>query len=113
MKKINADNFIDELKTTFPDFLPYWNAHVDYWGQGLGLSNDIMPFSDYVLDIIKSNNADQLKVVFDYIEFLMVHGDQAIQDATATSLLEYLLSKDPEEIQFSKFAHLLGPETLR
>ncbi len=71
-----------------------------------------MPFSDYVIDVIKANKLSELKEIFDFVEFLLRNGDDTVQAAITTGFLEDLIDKDPKEIQFKYFCHLLGKNTL-
>lgn len=111
MENITDENLISLLKEKFPDFIPYWESYVEYWGINQGLTIQITPFSDYVVDVIKSKNEDEIKHVFDFIEFSICNGDESVQTTMTTSFLEDLLSRAPTEINFSTFAKYLGEES--
>jgi len=111
MEEITKNNFIDLIKEKFPRFVPYWEDNVNYWGLELA-SNDVMPFAYYALDEIKTENKKEIENIFILVEFLMCAGDEYVQTLIATYFLEYLLGKDPDEIQFIKFRQYLGKETI-
>lgn len=111
MEEITKNNFIDLIKEKFPKFIPYWEENVNYWGLELA-SNDVIPFAYYALNEIKLENKEEIEKIFIIIESLMCVGDEYVKTVTATYFLEYLLSKDPDEIQFIKFPQYLGKETI-
>jgi hypothetical protein len=112
MEKITAENCIPTLIEQFPDFLPYWELYIEKWGADEGISIQMFPLADYIVDAIKNKNDIKIKKIFDFVEFVLCNGDQSIQDAIATSLLEDLLNRDPKEIQFVTFAKYLGENTI-
>jgi hypothetical protein len=112
MDKITSETCITLLKEKFPNFLPYWESYVNYWGLNQGITIQMIPFCEYVIDVIKSNKDTQIKEVFNFIEFLLCSGDDSVQNAITTSLLEYLLSKDPIEIKSCNFSKYLGKNTI-
>lgn len=112
MKKINEKQCIRLLKEKFPKFLSYWQSYIDHWGNEQGICIQMLPFSDFAIDVIKSKNDSEIKKIFDFVEFLLCQGNEAVQNAIATSFLEYLLSKDPEEIKFKEFSKYLGKNTI-
>lgn len=112
MKKITEKDCIHLLKKKFPKFIPYWNSYVNKWGLDQGITIQMMPFDEYVVDVIKSKNDSEIKEIFDFVEFLYCNGDDSVQDAITTSFLEALLNKDPEEIQFIDFAKHLGKNSI-
>lgn len=111
-KQITAVNFINLIKEKFPKFIAYWESYISEWGLDEGLTIQMLPFSDYAIDVIKSNDENEIKRVFDFVEFLLCNGDESVTYAITTSFLEYLLSHDPDEIQFSKFSRYLGENTV-
>ena len=96
------------MKEKFPKFLAYWETYIRDFGSDQGLNIQMMPFEEYAIDAIKSNDEVEIKKVFDFVESLLCNGDASVQDAIATSFLEYLMSKDPDEIKFSTFVKFLG-----
>ncbi len=72
----------------------------------------MMPFEEYAIDTIKSDDEVEIKKIFDFVEFLLCNGNESVQNAIATSFLEYLMSKDPDELNFSKFAKYLGENAI-
>lgn len=112
MKKITDDDCISLIKEKFPEFLSYWQSYINYWGSDLGLTIQMLPFSEYTLEVIKSNNQNEIRKIFDFVEFLICNGDESVQNAITTSFLESLLNKDPGEIKFSHFSNFLGENTI-
>ncbi len=72
----------------------------------------ILPFGEYAIDVIKSNDEIEVKRIFDFVEFLLHAGDESVQTAMTTGFLEYLMNNDPDEIKFSKFAKYLGENAI-
>lgn len=112
MEKITGENCIELIKEKFPKFLPYWESYIKDFGSDNGLNIQMIPFEEYAIDTIKSNDELEIKRFFDFVEFLLCNGDESVQNAIATSFLEYLLSKDPDEIQFPTFAKYLGKNSI-
>ncbi len=112
MKKITAKNCIELIKQTFPKFLPYWESYIRDFGPDLGLTIQMIPFEEYALSVVKINNVIEIKKIFDFVELLFCNGDESVKDAIATSFLEYLLSKDPDEIKFKKFVKYMGENAI-
>lgn len=112
MIQITEDNLIALLKEKFPRFIPYWNSYIDYWGLDEGITMKVLPLGKYAVDMIKSKDEAEMKKFFDYVEFLICSGDDLVQTAMTTSFLEYLMSKDPNEIQFTTFAKYLGKNSI-
>src|ERR1700733_1912519 len=103
MEKVTSENCIELIKKKFPNFIPYWESYTTEFGSDLGLTVQLIPFEEYTLDKIKSNDQIEIEKIFEFVEWLLCNGDELVQNAIATGFLEYLLSKDPDEINFSKF----------
>ncbi len=112
MKEITDENLISILQKQFPGFIPYCEASIEYFGIDQGLTVRIIPFSDYVLDVMKRNQELLLRQIFDFVELSICDGDESVQNAMTTSFLEYLLSKDPHEIKFASIVKYLGKESM-
>jgi hypothetical protein len=112
MKNISGEQCIELMKETFPHFLHYWDKFIQDFGADEGLSIQMIPFGDYAIDMIKSNNVSQIIRIFDFVEYMLIDGDEPVQNAIATSFLEYLQNQDPDEIQFSKFSKYMGKEAI-
>ena len=112
MEKITAEHCIELMKENFPKFRPYWGSYLMDFGSDLGLTIQMLPFCEYTIDTVKSNDEIEVKKIFDFVEFLLCNGDDSVQTAMTTSYLEYLMSKDPDEIKFSKFAKFLGEKSI-
>ena len=100
------------MKEKFLKFPVYWKDYIRDFGSDLRLHIQMLPFGEYAIDTIKSNDEVEIKKIFDFVEFLLCNGDESAQNAIATSFLEYLMSKDPDEIKFCKFAKFLGKNAL-
>ena len=112
MEEITEQNLIDIIKEQFPKFNPYWESYINHWGDDNGLTIQMFPLIDFVLDVIKSNDEKEIERVFNFIEFLMCEGNDYAQTAIATGFLEGLVNHDPDEIQFINFAQYLGKKTV-
>jgi hypothetical protein len=88
-----------------------WKAHLESSAEGEhGLCIDLSEFSDHVVDLIKTDHTDELKVIFDLVEDLIVSGDAQVRDAITTCFLENLLNAvSPTGIPASAFVAFLGP----
>jgi len=112
MEKITGECCIELMKEKFSEFPIYWEDYIRDFGSDLGLHIQMIPFGEYAVDVIKSNDEVNVKKIFDFVEYLLHEGDDDVQTAITTSFLEYLMSKDPDEIQFSKFAKYLGENSI-
>jgi hypothetical protein len=112
MTKITEEQCLSLLKEKFPNFIPYLEADIAYWGIEEGMTAQMMPFIQYAVDVIKSNNDIEIKKILDFAEFLLCNGDDTVQNGIATSFLEGLLNRDPEEIRFRNFCQYLGENSI-
>ena len=112
MEEITGEKCIELMKEKFPKFLSYWKSYIRDHGSDLGLTIQMMPFEEFTIDVIKSNDELEVKKIFDFVEFLLCNGDESVQNVITTSFLEYLMSKDPDEIQFTSFAKYLGKNSI-
>ncbi len=62
--------------------------------------------------MIKANDELTIKKIFDFVEFLLINGDESVQTAIATGFLEYLMNITPEQIKSSAFVQHLGKNAL-
>ncbi len=112
MKQVTEKNCIETLIREFPNFSPYWKVYCEEEGESSGLIFDVMMcFGDYIIDLIKINNIDELKNVFNFVEYLICHGDESVQTAMTTGLLEGLLNISPKKIKFKVICPYLGKES--
>jgi hypothetical protein len=109
---VTAENCINLIKEKFPKFCSYWDMYIQDFGADLGLTIQMLSFGRYVLDVIKSNNEDEIIRVFEFVEFLFLNGDETVQNAVATGFLEYLMNKSPEEVKFSTFYKYMGENAI-
>jgi hypothetical protein len=112
MEKISGEKCIALMKENFQKFPVYWDDYIRVFGSDEGLTMQTLPFCEYVIDMIKANEEREIKKIFDFVEYLLLEGDDDVQTAMTTAFLEYLVSKDPDEIQFSKFAKYLGENSI-
>ncbi len=99
-----------------PGFQEQWNRYLDEWKDEKdtpGLSIDLMEFAGYLYEQFDFLPQDQLIKIFNYVEILMLEGDQEVQDATATCFLEALQNAiSLKKISGRKLFKLLGPESI-
>ncbi|MCH9612094.1 MAG: hypothetical protein S4CHLAM102_05770 [Chlamydiia bacterium] len=95
-----------------PGFQRHWDLYIKNEGKRGGIHSHMLPLIEYTVECIHSKNSQSIKNVFDLVETLMIHGDPSLQCAVATSYLEGLLLRDPEEIQFSTFVKYLGKNSV-
>jgi hypothetical protein len=99
------------LKEKFPEFIPFWESETSLWGDE-GILALFAPFSSYTIEVIKTNNAPQLKKIFDCVEFLLSEGDQSVKSGVATVFLEDLMKQDPADFAFKTICPYLGKNSL-
>ena len=93
---MNYKTSIDELLKKFPDFQDAWDAHVKDWKEydeskrTIGI--DLNAFLDFISDKLEKNESYDYKKVFDFIEKLVVTGDEDVSTAATTIFLEGLVN---------------------
>ena len=112
MEEVSDKELIDLIKEKFPKFIPYWEIYVSQRGDDEDIIMQMMPLTDFVVDVIKSRDEKEIERVFIFIEFLMCKGNDYVQTAIATGFLEDLINYDPDEIQFINFSQYLGKKTI-
>ncbi len=112
MDKLILEKAFMLLKEKFPKFIPYWETFTNYWEIYEGITALMTPFSQYAVEVIKANDTNEIKKIFDFIEFLLSNGDDSVRNAVTTIFLENLMNKDPDEIQFTTFAKYLGENSI-
>ena len=93
---MNYKTSIDELLKTFPDFQVSWDFHVKDWEEH-GTSQrtvgiDLDAFLSFVIQKLKKGESYDYKKVFDFIEKLVVTGDEDVSTAATTIFLEGLVN---------------------
>ena len=70
-------------------------------------------FSRYVTDLLIQKKQDDSLIdeIFTYMEFLLINGDDDVQNAAATCFLENILNRTPEQIDPKRYVDYLGPES--
>lgn len=120
---ISKTNCMDLISEKFPDFAPIWYSYnleyqilneeifgiTPFWGD-TSFAGGISKFSDYVIDLLihKKQNLSLIEEIFNYIEFLLVNGDEDVQNTVATCFLENILNITPEQIDPKLFVGYLG-----
>jgi hypothetical protein len=112
MNEITEENLIISIREKFSKFQPYWQSYANERDLSAGLGDDMKPFIDYVVNVIKSGNYREVEDVFNYIEFLVCSGDALVQMVVENCILVPLIYKNNLEIQFINFSKYLGKETL-
>jgi hypothetical protein len=100
------------MKETFPKFLAYWEAYIRDFGSEDGICVQMMPFGEYTIDVMKSADEAEMKKIFDFVEYLLIHGNESVQNAMTTGYLEYVMSQDPDEAKFSICVKFLGANSI-
>lgn len=112
MKQITSKKSFKLLKEKFPKFQAYWDSYIKAFGEDQGISIQMIPIINYVSDAILLNDNSDLKEILEFVEFLLVRGDESLKNAIATTFLEALLAKDFNEKQFRILSKLLGKESV-
>jgi len=112
MEKITGERCIELMKENFPKFSTYWDSYIENYGSDLGLTIQMSPFEDYAVDAIKAKDEIKIKKIFDFVEFLLINGDESVQGAIATGFLEYLMNITPEQIKSSAFVQYMGKNAI-
>lgn len=121
---ISKENCMSLISEKFPEFKPILDAYLSnyeilteeifgvtpFWGDTsvCGVMNE---FSYYVKELLmtKQQNIPLIKDVCNYIEYLLRHGDEDVQNAAATCFLENLMNITPEQIDPKHYIPYLGP----
>jgi hypothetical protein len=112
MEEITEERSLELMKAKFPKFPAYWETYIKDHGFGHGFTIQVLPFCKYSVDVINTKDEYETKRIFDFVEFLLCDGNDTVQTAMTTAYLEYLMSKDPDEIQFTTFAKYLGKNSI-
>jgi hypothetical protein len=111
MREVNQNNCLNVLLELFPDFQPYWEAYLAYWGSDFTLSGVFGAFADYAIDEIKKDNSPQIKRIFYTIELMLCKGDESVKNSVATVFLEYLVNLG-SELNFHHFSKYMGKQSV-
>jgi hypothetical protein len=78
--------------STFPAFSGRWRRHIESWGGNpAGSYNDMAEFVHFVIeDLFDEGNLDELRGVFQFMERLLVGGDQETRDLIGLGFFETL-----------------------
>lgn len=111
---VDEDQCIHIILEKNPKFNEKWNEYLDFWRSEKmrGLCNDLGAFSDYVRDLLQKKEVEDLKEIFDLIEWLLLNGTDEVKDAITTGFLENLLNYcSYGSISPKSFVYLLGSES--
>jgi len=116
---ISENDCMKLIMEKYPEFEKsnIWIRHCDFWkGEeaGGGLCMEVAAFGDFIVEEVlnKPNSFIDPKEIFDFLETLMVKGDEEVQTCVATCLLENLLNYVSwGDVKAESFTHLLGPES--
>ncbi len=106
---ITTENCIIKVLQTFPAFQSHWENYIQSWEyQTPGICFDLTTFGDYVVNVLKDKQTldSNVQVIFDFIETLLTEGDNEVQDATTTCLLENIVNSTGVETK--RFIPYLG-----
>ncbi len=110
---ISKQNCITLILEKFPEFLIYWEQYKKLWGnEESGFYNDMSEFSHYIIDALVRKQADtaQIREIFNFVEYLLVNGDDDVKNALSTCVLENILNQT-DQIDPADFVPFLGNES--
>jgi hypothetical protein len=83
---------ISTLRQAFPDFEDRWKKHIAWWsGNPAGSYNDMAEFVDFVIeDVHEKGKLDETRRVFQFLEKVLVEGDQETKDLIGLGFFETL-----------------------
>ena len=111
MTEISYAKCVILLKEKYSKFITYWNKYLEEGGPAEGPFPEMIPFCDYVLDVIKNEDFAQAENILNTAEYLLCHGDESVKNAIATMFLEDLMHAHPDQINFETIAKYLGKES--
>jgi len=98
MKSIYAKD-VDTDGTPFYQDIPY----VFYEGE----------FSRYILREIDTQNEEELKTIFDFIEDMFLNGDDEIKNLIGVAVVEHLVTEEAFMRSYKKLAGIMGKLTIQ
>lgn len=109
---VSKEHSIKLILKEFPDFNKQWDEYLSYWdGVSPNYSLEMSEFSRYVIELLKKQRTDieYVKKIFNFIEMLIIEGNEEVRTAVTTCLLENLLnSVSWERILSETFVPYLG-----
>ena len=113
---MNYKTCIDELLKNFPDFQDAFDAHVkdwdDYDASKRSFFLDLDSFRSFISKKLEKDESYDYKKVFDFIEKLVVNGDESVSTAATTGFLEDLVNLSSNgRFPSRSFTKYLGPES--
>ena len=109
-----ANNTMEKIVSSFPDFKDSWNAHLKYWEgddeRTIGI--DITAFCSFVIKKLKVKEDYNYNLVFDLIEELLVKGNEEVSYAVEFQFLENILNSSAYgHFPIDSFFNYLGKES--
>ncbi|MDR2888724.1 MAG: hypothetical protein LBV33_02665 [Lachnospiraceae bacterium] len=96
----NANNLLTDR---FPEMKAIYDNDVDYY---IDLPYILYEseFVPYIMNRLKSNDADELKKIFDFIEELFAYGDKMIVNLVEVAVVESIYFAD----DYDKYKHVIS-----
>lgn len=112
---ITEEHCMKFILAACPEFSPYWKKHLSEWdGDVSGLSLDMSAFAEFASDRISQPSSGIEVRIFKAVEYLLIHGDEGVRNAVATSFLETKINKTSSGgISAPELVKLSLPESLR
>lgn len=110
---ILKENCMRIILQKVPEFISDWKEHLMFWnGDEPGLCNDLSAFSTFVIENLAKMDEERKAEVFNVIEYLLLEGEQCVQEAVATCFLENLQnSAEPNKFPTLSFVSYLGQKS--
>lgn len=112
-KNVNTYDFLSKFlsdlgytASEIEEQLSYQPKDTDLWG-------DMIAFSHYVIDLlrVRETPSSYIQDIFAYTEYLLLQGDEDVQNAVCTCFLENILNVTPEQVDPKRFVQYLGEES--
>lgn len=106
--------FEEYLLNIEPGFKPLYYKHTVDWDPEANVHSKMIEFSHYIGDMIETEKHENLKAVFNSMEFLLneQNADEDVKNAVCTCFLENLINAYSDKEHFLKiFIPLLGPNS--
>jgi hypothetical protein len=111
--RITAETCMGWILAQAPRFRSSWEKHLQWWGdEEPSLGNNIAAFSRYIVEVIKSNQTEDVKTLFAILERLLTDGDDEVRAGVATNCLENIINRaSAGELRAEGFVEHLGKES--
>lgn len=112
---VTKESCIQYILKEIPGFRDMWEEHMKYWeGNSPSLYTDISEFSNYIIELIRSNTTENLTKIFNLLEYLLIHGDADVKNAVSTCCLENIINTASDKksgVKYYMFVNLLGKKS--